>query len=246
MPNDTGEAHSATEEPTPEPISPQEPGSDTVVAESGAGEALDSTQMLSPEEVHRLQRELDQLMKIRQGQDRANTQLQKERDDLQKKIEELTGQLKAYQTATDGNEEAIAAFEAEIARQKQEAAEWRQKAEEAIAEAERLKIVAGEFPQMAPLVMAGALPQAGDVDEFRGKMEQLATAWSSAAEAAIQARGQHPAASPGRSQTPDLETIKRQILAASAAGDMQRYQELQAQWHEVVSQVNLPAGRPDF
>lgn len=233
-------------------ISPQDTGSDTVVVPTPLEEP--SRTVAAPpseQEVQLLTQQLTEQKNIQAGLDRTRTKLQTQVDRAQEKIKELEGTLAAYTTATTGNEGAISDLEQEIANQREEAARWQAKAETAISEAERLKVLTGEFMgdnPVARLVQADALPRADSLDEFREKMSTVVEGIASAAEGQYiyKMHGVRPPASPPASPPPtSLDDLKEKMSTALAAGNTEEYVRLKAQRYDVLNTQGLPPSPAD-
>jgi len=106
-------------------------------------------------------------------------------------------------------------------------------------QAERVGIVASEFPALAPLVAAGALPEAKDNDEFRAKLKGMAEAFSANAQVQFQtmAAGARPPASPPAGTPGDPKAIQRDMLAALRDNDFTKYNTLKEQWYAATAHL---------
>lgn len=232
-------------------ISPQAPGSDTVVTPTPPDEPSRPVSPPSEQEVELLRQRLVEQTQVQAGLDRARTKLQAQVDAGQEKVKELTGKLAGYTAATTGNEAAISELEQEVATQREEAARWQAKAETAIGEHERLKVVTGEYMgdnPIARLVQTGALPQAETLDELREKMNTIVEGFGSAAESQYiyKMQGVRPPASPPASPPPaSLDSLKERMDAAQTAGDTDKFNKLKDQWYETLNTQGLPPSPAD-
>jgi len=106
-------------------------------------------------------------------------------------------------------------------------------------QAERVGIVASEFPALAPLVAAGALPEAKDNDEFRAKLKGMADAFNANAQVTFQtmAAGARPPASPPAATPGDSRAIQRDMLAALRDNDFTKYNTLKEQWYAATAHL---------
>jgi hypothetical protein len=254
---DATEGPSGLPEPVVEPpadpvvttVSPQTPGADTVVAESGVP-VVDSAEpvALTETQVVELQQKLDAQKKIQGGLDRANTQLQQKVDASQAKIDELNAQLELYETATTGSEDAIAGFIQQLAEAKAETEQHSAALEALLVEQERTRIVmeeATDCPALISLAANRALPQADTEEEFRAALGNLKTTISSAAEqtALSRTQGSRPPASPAVGAPVDLDTLKRIITTLDP--NTPEYKEAKRQWNAQVQIANIPTGSPE-
>jgi chromosome segregation ATPase len=171
---------------------------------------------------------------IQAGLDRANRKLQEQLAASSGQISELEGQLEQYSAVTSSNEGVIADYQQQITDLKAQRDEWQQQTQAAMDRQERLAIVVGEYPNLAPLVRADALPQAETVEEFREKLSGLAEV--------IPQQGapvSRPPASPPAQGAPNLATLGQQIVAASAAGNEDEIKRLKAQWDEATDHLTV-------
>lgn len=153
-----------------------------------------------------LQAEVGRLTKL------ANT------DDVEAEFKE---QMQSLQEQLDGLKGNLKAKEQEVTTLKQET--------------ERLNIVASEFPQMAPLVKAKALPSADDSESFREAMQQLAETFVSKGDVEAHARreGARPPSSPaGGEGATDISKIKANMDAARREGNKKEYEKWREQWFD--------------
>lgn len=190
-------------------------------------EAGDTTEAVAQE----LRRELEEQRRIQSGLDRANSSLQGQVETSKTRIQELTTRLEAYNTADGANNDVITDYVNQLEAVAAERDEFRQQAEEAILSESRVRIVASEFPGLAPLIDARALPQAADDETFRTSLTALQDALGSAADAqhTEHISGAHPPAAPPASASLDVNAIKRQMMSAEPGSE--EFNRARDQWY---------------
>jgi hypothetical protein len=186
-----------------------------------------------------LQAQLDEQRRIQAGLDKRIAQLTAQLGVEQQAKETLVAQLQEAQSGTSASAEELESMRQTLEALQGEKGVWEQQLAATQAHAERLQVVATEFPALAPLVEASALPQAADMDEFRQKLGSMAQAFTAQATAAYQqmAEGTKPPASPPAStQSADLDTLHRSMLTALKDGKMEEYDALREQWYTANAQ----------
>ena len=189
------------------------------------------------DQVTALQSQLAEHKSIQAGLDKRVGQLTQQLAVEQEAKATLTQQLEAFQSKGTGEAEEL-----ELLRQKATAADGVKQDLEAQlkaaqTEVARVKLVAAKFPALAPLVEAGALPQADSMEAFEAKLTQvnasLTTQSAAAAKAQFEdlARGIKPPGSPASGGTTSLDALHQDMMTALHADDMTKYNELKEQWY---------------
>jgi septal ring factor EnvC (AmiA/AmiB activator) len=189
-----------------------------------------------------LQAQLEEQRSIQAGLDRRVAQLTAQLGVELKAKEELDAKLQEAQSGTTAGAQELENLRQTLAALEGEKGQWEQQLAASQAHAERLQVVATEYPALAPLVEGNALPQAKDMDEFRQKLGAMATAFNAQATAAYQqmADGVKPPASPPASTQPaNLDTIHRDMLAALKEGKTDEYNRLREQWYATTEASDL-------
>jgi len=218
-------------EGAPPPAAPLAPGAP---APPPAGETT----------AEQLQAQLVEQRKIQAGLDKRVAQLTAQLGVEAKAKEDLTTKLTAAQTgATEGTQE-LDTLRQTVAALETEKTVWEGQLDATKAQTERIRVVAAEFPALAPLVEAGALPEAKDMDEFRQKLTTMATALNAQATAAFQqlAAGVKPPASPPAASSPagaDLDSLHAQMAVALKDRQMETYNALRERWY-AATDAQLP------
>ena len=231
--------------PEPITISPQNLGSDTVLAVVEPEPSR--PEPMTAQEVQRLQGLLAEQRAIQAGLTRAQSKAEKDAAEANSRVEELQAKLSGYQAATDGNEGAISELQAEIDRQRQELHEFQNNLATTLQENEQYKVLLGDYMgdnPIAQLVKAGALPGAKNLDDFRAKMDAVVGAVGAAAQQSvfIKMHGDRPEANPPASGAmPTLDELDKQMSAAMSAGDWVKYDQLKDQRYDVLNIQGLPA-----
>jgi DNA repair exonuclease SbcCD ATPase subunit len=181
-----------------------------------------------------LQAQLEEQRSIQAGLDRRVAQLTAQLGVEQQTKETLTAQLQELQSGTTEGTQELESLRQTLTTLEGEKAQWEQMLAVTQDHAERIRVVATEFPALAPLVEANALPEAKDLDEFRQRLGSMATAFTAQANAAYQqmAEGVKPPASPPASMQPaNLDTLHRSMLTALKDGKTEEYNRLREQWY---------------
>lgn len=176
---------------------------------------------------------------IQAGLDQKVTQLSKQVEVLEGERDGLKAEVDKLKEITESDDvdqqfkQLLEASKKEIDDLKAKLQAAEKEAEALKADNERLNIVAAEFPTMAPLVKAGALPSASDPDAFREAMQELSEKFAPAdvAKQKELERGARPPASPGADGTPDsLSTIRKNMMQAHRDGDNEAFNKYQEEW----------------
>ena len=189
------------------------------------------------DQVKALQSQLAEHKNIQAGLDKRVGQLTQQLAVEQEAKAELAKQLEALQGKGAGEAEEL-----ELLRQKATAADGVKQDLEAQlkaaqAEIERVKLVAAKYPALAPLVEAGALPQADTLEDFEAKLAQMNETFTTRSAAAAQAQfeqmaqGIKPPSSPPSGGKTSLDALHQDMMAALRADDMGKYNELKEQWY---------------
>jgi len=186
-----------------------------------------------PSTAQALQSQLEEQRKIQAGQDKRIAQLTAQVAQLQTEKDGLTEQLAQAQSTSGDTDAQLAELTTQVQTVTGEKAALEQQLADIQAEAERVQLVATEFPALAPLLSEGALPQAESTDELREKLGRMNQAFGAMANAHAQTliEGGKPPATPPANASPDPDALKRDMLAASKEGDRDRFAELQEQWY---------------
>lgn len=228
----------------PVTISPQEPGSDTVVAppepartDSQVGETM--TQV----DIEALQRDLAEQRRIQAGLTRAQKQAEKAAAEATKRAQELEEKLSQYQKVSQGDEDVIAEMQREIEERQAALNQAQARLDEVAAENERLKIVVGEYGgddnPIAALVKTNALPQARDADAFRAAMDEIVSTFGAVRQSAMREQSNRPPANPPASELLDVDTINNAMRKAASVGDWDKFDELKEQRYNVLDQRGI-------
>ena len=191
------------------------------------------------EQAQALQDQLDEQRKIQQGLDRRVAQLNQQLTVAQQEKDNLAQQLEALQGKSGAEGEELETLRQKVTAYDAEKADLTAQLEATQQEAERIKLVAAEFPALAPLIDQGALPQAADMDEFRAKLDGLNTAFANQAKVQFEnmAQGVKPPASPPAGAQPDTNALHKDMLAALRANDMETYNTLREQWYAATENI---------
>ena len=171
--------------------------------------------------------------RIQSGLDKTIADLKTEGAKLTAEVERLNKVAFAGDDVKSGYEEELGGVRDELAQAKGQATTLQQQLEAQVQEIEQLRIIAAEFPGLAPLLTAGALPKAADADDFRAKMQVLSEQFVPTAQAAARTKslGSRPPASPPASQKVNADSLADDMSTALKAGDMARFTELREQWY---------------
>ena len=220
----TGQGQAATEEPGGQgaPAPAAEPASGAPAPQAG-----------EPNTAQALQSQLDEQRKIQAGQDKRIAQLAAQVVALQGERDGLAEQLQNAETKTGATDAELAELRNQVQTTSAEKAAMEQQLAAVQADAERTKMVATEFPALAPLLAEGALPQANDLDELRAKLGRMNAAFGAMANAQMQAmvEGGKPPATPPANASPDLDALSADMMAALKNGDNDAYDRLREQWY---------------
>lgn len=176
-----------------------------------------------------IQKTIEEYRRIQSGLQSALERARRELEEARKSI-----------TATEQEKQQLAAqiadYEAKL-KELSEALERHQlEAKTRAAEARRAHIVATQFPHLAPLLEAGALPAYENDEQFAEALQKISGALLKAAQSQMAAAmaGAKPAASPpagGRSPA-DPDKLWKEMQIAMEKGDWETYSRLRDEWYE--------------
>ena len=175
--------------------------------------------------------------KIQSGLDKTIADLKAESAKLTAEVARLNEVAFSDGDVKSKYEETLGGVRDELTQVQGQATTLQQQLEAQAQEIEQLRIIAAEFPGLAPLLTAEALPRAASVDDFRAKMQALSEQFVPTGQAAAHAKaqGSRPPASPPASQTISTDTLADEMSVALKAGDMARFTELREQWYATSS-----------
>lgn len=181
-----------------------------------------------------LSKQLEDQKSIQSGLDRRVGQLTEQLGLVQTDNTRLIDELKQSRETSSSAVTELETLKTQFSETQAQLAKFQDQAAAQGAEAQRAKMVATEFPALAPLLDAGGLPEFTDADEFRGKLQGIMGAMNISANNQYQAKmqGAKPPASPGAGSAPgDASAIRADMVKAADEGDWDRYETLTAQWY---------------
>jgi len=205
-------------------------GTDTTAGDNEALESL-KAQLAEREAL------LEEQRKVQSGLDRRVSQLQEQLKLAEQEKQDLTKQLDELRSAASGASEELEQYKARVPELESKLGEMEAQLQQHSSAAEQARIVATEFPMLAPLLETGGLPQFTEADEFREKLDKIVSALNLAGQQQFQrqAAGAHPPASPPAQPTLNSNQILADMLKASEEQDWDRYNQLAEQWRQVAS-----------
>lgn len=179
--------------------------------------------------------QIKELKGIQSGQDKSIGRLTAQLANATQENERLQRQLAELDQQATGESDELQELKQTVESATAANVQLREQLEAARQENQRTRIVASEFPILAPMLKAGALPHAETDAEFRQKLSDMAGAFSAQADAVFRARvdGAVPVpASPSRENAPpNREDLWGRMLAAQRAGNDEEYEQLRELWY---------------
>lgn len=186
---------------------------------------------------------IEELKSVQSGQDKTIAKLQDTVSTLQENRDELDTEVARLNEVLNADGDKSSTYEEQLRELRSSAAERQNELEGKLestnqeiqslqAENERLKVLVGEFPQLAALVQADALPQAADIDEYRTKLGALSENFVSKADADTfqRTKDSRPPSSPGKGQSESLDDLWNAYQ--SAPDGSQEKAEAKEAWYE--------------
>lgn len=210
-------------------------------AEAGGQQTAEQPAPTGGMDTQKLQEQLAEQKKIQAGLDRRLAQLQEQLRLLTEENEGLKKQLdEAHKTTADSAAE-LEQLRSRVPELESELGTLKEQLGKHNAESQRAKLVATEFPMLAPLLETGGLPPFESEEQFRESAQKIVNALNLSAQTQYQAQmaGVRPPASPPSNATGDLESLKADMSRAWRAGDMEKFRQLQDLWYQAVEE-NLP------
>jgi len=209
---------------------PAPPASAAEVSPAGATEAQALQTTLTEREAN-----LEEQRRIQAGLDRRIGELGDDKVKLEAEVKRLSEVALSGDSTVATYEKELGDTRAELATAARQVEVLQQQLEAKGQANERLRIMASEFADLAPLLEVDALPKAATIDEFRQKLTTLSERFVPAAQAKAYARAQgaRPPASPPASPAASPDALLEEIQAATKAGEIDRLHELQERWYAV-------------
>ena len=178
---------------------------------------------------------LEEQRRIQAGLDRRIGELGDDKAKLEAEVKRLTETTLSGDDVVATYEKELGTTRADLASTTRQVEALQQQLEVQGQANERLRVIASEFADLAPLLEVDALPQAASIDEFRQKLTTLSERFVPAAQAKAYARaeGARPPVSPPANPAVSADNLLEEIQAATEAGDRARLHELQERWYAV-------------
>ncbi len=205
-----------------------------------AGDSDGASQGDNTDNSTNIAKQLEQERNRSAGLDRRISQLQQQLNQLTEERNQYEEQLETAQTNVGEVSTQFEELQTRAQEQAAQLAEFQERAEAASAKAQRAEIVATQFPQLAPLLEAGGLPQFDGEQEtyterLAGIVEALNLNQAPVKQSADDAGQGKPPASPGASGTPgsqDVDALWNDYMAAVKDGsDPDLINELKEQYY---------------